>query len=202
MPISLDGRQRISKSTSTSQTGRIWINKDDVSTRIPFAEKEAYLQKGYSVGMKAGRAGRVKYECLWCKKPHSGYGHQSRLMFCSTTCQQALAFNLRYERWLLGDTEGITEFSSIFLRRSITKRDGYKCAECGINEWNDKPITLEVEHRNGNSSDNGPGNLCLICPNCHSQTPTFRALNKGNGRQYRRENDRMLSQRLRVLEAV
>ena len=49
-----------------------------------------------------------------------------------------------------------------------------KCEECGIVEWNGKEIILELEHVNGNNTDNRLENLKILCPNCHSQTNTFR----------------------------
>ena len=49
-----------------------------------------------------------------------------------------------------------------------------QCEECGIVEWNGKEITLELEHINGNNTDNRLENLKILCPNCHSQTTTFR----------------------------
>ena len=49
---------------------------------------------------------------------------------------------------------------------------------------------LELEHKNGNSNDNSLENVCLVCPNCHSQTPTYKGRNKGNGRYMRRERYR------------
>jgi len=49
----------------------------------------------------------------------------------------------------------------------------YKC-ECGIDgSWRNKPISLQLEHRNGIADDNRLNNLCFLCPNCHSQTATF-----------------------------
>lgn len=49
-----------------------------------------------------------------------------------------------------------------------------KCEICGIAEWNGKPISLELHHINGNPTDNRIENLQILCPNCHSQTDTYR----------------------------
>ena len=51
---------------------------------------------------------------------------------------------------------------------------GRKCERCGLEEWMGQPINLEVHHLNGDRSDNDLSNLQLLCPNCHSYTPTFR----------------------------
>lgn len=48
-----------------------------------------------------------------------------------------------------------------------------KCAKCGISEWNEKPITLQLHHIDGDNSNNNIDNLQLLCPNCHSQTENF-----------------------------
>jgi HNH endonuclease len=45
--------------------------------------------------------------------------------------------------------------------------------------WNDKPLKLILDHRNGNNSDNRPKNLRLLCPHCDSQLDTRGGANKG-----------------------
>jgi len=53
----------------------------------------------------------------------------------------------------------------------------YECKECGIKEWNKKEIALELDHINGKRDDHRLENLRFLCPNCHSQTKTFRGKN-------------------------
>ena len=58
-----------------------------------------------------------------------------------------------------------------------------KCGECdGDPVWNGLPLSFELNHIDGNKYNHNLKNLQLLCPNCHSQTDTFRSKNKG---QYR-----------------
>ena len=52
------------------------------------------------------------------------------------------------------------------------------CEYCGISEWRDKPLSMELHHKDGNRTNNLLANLAFLCPNCHSQTSTFRAKNR------------------------
>ena len=55
------------------------------------------------------------------------------------------------------------------------------CEECGIGDsWNGRQLSLQLDHTNGISSDHRLENLKILCPNCHSQTPTFCGRNKGS----------------------
>ena len=49
------------------------------------------------------------------------------------------------------------------------------CEKCGIWEWNGEPLSMELDHIDGNSHNHVLENLRILCPNCHAQTPTFRS---------------------------
>ena len=51
---------------------------------------------------------------------------------------------------------------------------------CGLTEWRGRPISLQLDHINGDNLDHRIENLRLLCPNCHSQTDTFAGKNKRN----------------------
>lgn len=53
------------------------------------------------------------------------------------------------------------------------------CAICLLKDtWQGSPIVLQLDHINGNNTDNSLTNLRWLCPNCHSQTSTFCGKNK------------------------
>jgi hypothetical protein len=53
-----------------------------------------------------------------------------------------------------------------------------RCSECKISLWNGKPINLELDHIDGVRTNHKFENLRLLCPNCHSQTDTYRSKNR------------------------
>jgi hypothetical protein len=55
-----------------------------------------------------------------------------------------------------------------------------RCSRCGIEEWRGKELTIHIDHINGVNDDWRLENLRMLCPNCHSQTPTFSGRNLRN----------------------
>ena len=64
--------------------------------------------------------------------------------------------------------------------RARLLEEGYKehkCECCGLTTWMDKPIPLEVHHKDGNRHNNTIENFVLLCPNCHAFTDSYRGKN-------------------------
>lgn len=55
----------------------------------------------------------------------------------------------------------------------------YECETCGCDgHWQNGIISLEIDHINGDNSNNELSNLRYLCPNCHALTETYRGRNK------------------------
>jgi hypothetical protein len=75
---------------------------------------------------------------------------------------------------------GTVKSSSAIRERLIAEgvRDR-RCELCGLESWRGGPIPLELDHIDGDRTNNRLENLRLVCPNCHAQTPTYRGRNIG-----------------------
>ena len=128
-----------------------------------------------------------KYNCLNCNK-ECNWAHNKTNKYCCNTCQQDYQYTTYIAEWKQGLQNGLRGKlqTSDYIRRYILEKQDYKCAECSIDSWNGKALTLELDHKDGNAANNTEENLRCLCPNCHSQTPTYRSKNKGNGRKHRK----------------
>lgn len=69
-----------------------------------------------------------------------------------------------------------THLKNKLLKNNILRNECYICGQLPI--WNDKPLSLQLDHINGVSNDNRIENLRILCPHCHSQTENFAGKNK------------------------
>ena len=74
---------------------------------------------------------------------------------------------------------GRNQFNSDGSKRRLTKSGVvYECVLCGLSDWQREKITLHLDHIDSDRRNNTRDNLRLLCPNCHSQTPTYCGRNK------------------------
>lgn len=103
--------------------------------------------------------------------------------YCSYDC------SFKYRRKKIYDEieNGNVNLNERNYKKYLIYKYGDKCMDCGWCEINKKTgnVPIQLEHIDGHSTNNNLKNLKLLCPNCHSLTPTYGYLNKGNGRKNR-----------------
>ena len=118
------------------------------------------------------RIKKISY-CKLCNKETSSY----KQIFCSKRCRGKFTIQQNFKLM----EQKLKPFTKDYLLYKL----GNQCQRCKITDWNNEPITIQLEHIDGNSENNTKENLTLLCPNCHSQTTTYAAKNKGNGKKSR-----------------
>jgi HNH endonuclease len=112
----------------------------------------------------------IKYYCAVCNKETRRTksklkNSKSGYIFCSVDCKN-----------IAQRVGGIKEIQpphykdglGNYRNKALTTK-GKVCEVCGLVEWNNKPIALDVHHIDGNRRNNAIDNLKVVCPNCHRQ---------------------------------
>lgn len=103
---------------------------------------------------------------------------------CNHKCHKEHQRNLIFNKIKNGDTS--LDYRQY--KKYLIHIYGEKCMECGWCEVNpySGTIPIELEHIDGDASNNSLDNLKLLCPNHHALTSTYKGLNIGNGRYKRK----------------
>lgn len=156
--------------------------------------KKVMQRRGIELPIRSKNAGKEpvnkgtgkKYYCLNCGKDITSAKNTTH-KYCSNRCQR----DYEYKKWVEqykkdNSIAKSTKWGQIpkSLRRYIFEKYDNKCCKCGWSEINPhtQTLPLEIDHINGDSEDNSEDNLQLLCPNCHSLTPSYRGANRGHGR--------------------
>jgi len=128
---------------------------------------------------------KPRNKCLSCGKETLRPSYK----YCSNTCQGEYQYTSFVSSWKAGNAVGLTSIGIVsrHIKKYLRRKYGNKCCLCGWARTNEKTgvIPLVADHIDGNWKNNSESNLRLICPNCDSLSPTYGALNKGNGRKNR-----------------
>lgn len=118
-------------------------------------------------------------QCLNCLKSGNNYGGKSK--FCSLKCSSEYRKKQFIDDWLSGRESGSQKNGGLkgAIRRYLLSVANYSCSICGWDKVNPatNKSTLEIDHIDGDAFNNNIENLRVLCPNCHSLTPTYKALN-------------------------
>jgi len=122
------------------------------------------------------------HTCKHCKKELANPKHQ----YCSNQCQANYLRQRKVAAWLRGEHNGMRGKTGTakWIKWYLINKFGEKCSNCGWSEIN--PFTgnipIELNHIDGDFTNNNEANLELLCPNCHSLTNSYKGANKKKGR--------------------
>lgn len=128
----------------------------------------------------------MKKYCKFCGKKLTV--EQRHNIYCCSQCAIEDKKQKKIAQWQRGELVNNSQSGQIphFIRNYMLQKANYKCEICGWNKIN--PITqlcpLEIHHIDGDYRNNQENNLQVLCPNCHSLTDNYKALNR-NGRKDR-----------------
>ena len=120
------------------------------------------------------------YQCSHCGKENI-WVRQNTNKYCDNKCSAAAQRDKKINAYLYEGHDWGNKCIPAWMKDKngyLARERGYACECCGISEWNGKEIVLECDHKDGVRTNNKPSNLRLVCPNCHSQTDTFKGRNK------------------------
>lgn len=127
---------------------------------------------------------KLNKKCKHCQTPLEN----TQSIYCNNICQKDFEYNKYIKEWKEGLKVGYVGKAKALaptIRRYMLIKNNNTCQECGWNKHHpidNKPL-VEVDHIDGDASNCREENLRVLCPNCHSMTPTFRARNKESSRQ-------------------
>jgi len=160
--------QKWRKSVSKALTKETIFVKRECGKCGNLFDVEAKLNKDGSINFRTSR----RFCSKTCSHSRTNSGPKAKKR--EPTLQQFRNEAIRDKNW-----DKITELcGKRTIRKIVIQEQEGKCLMCGISSWRNNPISLQVDHIDGNFKNNKRSNLRALCPNCHSQTETWGSRNK------------------------
>lgn len=155
-----------------------------------------YCSRSCSASVNNTGVNRHKTVTKFCS--NCGVKLNTRRLYCSNDCKRKQLIQYWLEgKWNANTKNGVASV----IRDYLFDKAEFKCQDgrSGCGNWggfNPKSgrSCLQIEHIDGNPMNHRPENLSVICPNCHSMTETYGALNKGFGRSERHKKKVVVAQ--------
>lgn len=168
-------------------------NCGELTSNAKYCKRSCAVARNNSLQPKRRRGVKPCKLCQeWKALGFSEYCDECRSGIHSTG--ETLRARARHENlvtaWLLGKESGTCargEGARQFVRRYLCETYGERCADCGwnqVNQWTGR-IPVQIEHDDGDRSNNSPSNVRLICGACHTLTPNYMARNSDANRAKR-----------------
>ncbi len=149
---------------------------EDCGRELTKRSQKRFCSKSCSASTNNRKRGITTIDCIQCGT--SVVPKQPSQKYCSNKCQKL------YEMFHAIQNNTASHKT---IKKYLIHLHGERCLnpDC-LWDFNKTPVVVELEHRDGDSNNNTMKNCTLLCPNCHSLTPTYKSKNRGNGRHYRR----------------
>ncbi len=141
----------------------VWsITSDEFKTLVKNCKTTSQICQYFNIGKKGGNYSTIRRRIEKEKIDTSHFVHTNYL-----------------SRWIPKEEfiKTIVQYKDNgFIKKKILEFELLKneCEICGqLPIWKDKPLTLQLDHKDGNRQNNNISNLRLLCPNCHTQTETY-----------------------------
>lgn len=118
-------------------------------------------------------------KCKYCEK------EINKNIYCSTVCSNKYRHKESYNDYLNNSEKYCkSNYTPKNFKDFFLDEQNNKCDICGIEpKWMDKNLIFVIDHIDGDASNNKRENIRMICPNCDSQTNTFKSRNKNSKRR-------------------
>ena len=155
------------------------VNKDGRAAQCKECSKRYSTPEAKANRRKQLKFARINCSCLICGKAFKVIAVRD---WCNKECLKQLRYRRYIDDWKCGIETGNNTNGQIktYLKRYLREKYNNACSQCGWAEVNPASgnVPIEVDHIDGDWRNNVEENLRLLCPNCHSLTITYGALNK------------------------